>query len=387
MSNFLDTVERIRGEEASVQRLFGDAGTRVSDRRRSPKYLAQLAEAATFIAEVTDGRRPFYHLKEAMSTSDFPILFADVLDRQLLAHYQEISPTWQNYIKRSVVPDFRPVKRTAVDGAEGALEPVGELEEYPESELHETQDEYSVSKFGRRLDLSWEALINDDLDAFRSAPERLARGARRTEERFAAGLFVDANGPHRALYSSRFGNIVPGNPELTFEGLQEAFLTLASMTDDDGEPIVIDGVELVVPPALMVQANNLLNAIQLNLTASGGTSNTEVVAVNWMRSRVRLSVNPYIPILADNANGNTSWFLFANPNTGRPAAEIGFLRGHEEPALYERVPDARRIGGGEVMESFSDDSRAWRVRHVIGGARLTKTGGAKATVASNGSGS
>lgn len=385
MSNFLETVERIRGEEASVQRLFGDAGTRVSNRRQTPKYMAQLAEAAGFVAEVLEGRRPLYHLREAMTTSDFPILFADVLDRQLLASYQEITPTWRNYIRRSVVPDFRPVKRVAVDGAEGALAPVGQVEEYPEGELHEAQDELSVSKYGRRIDLSWEALINDDLDAFRTVPERLARAARRTEERFAAGLFVDANGPHASLYSRAHGNIVTGNPELSFEGLQAAFETLASQVDDDGEPIVIDGVELVVPPALMVQANNILNAVQLNLADPGG-SDTEIVAVNWMRNRVRLSVNPYIPLLA-NRNGNTSWFLFANPQTGRAALEMGFLRGHEEPALYERVPNARRVGGGEVLEAFEDDSRAWRIRHVLGGAQLLNTGGAKATVASNGSGS
>jgi hypothetical protein len=107
-----------------------------------------------------------------------------------------------------------------------------------------------------------------------------------------------------------------------------------------------------------------------------------------MKNRLKLVVNPYIPVIASTANGNTSWFIMSNPNSGgRPSLEMGFLRGHEEPALYERLPNARRVGGGDAVESFEDDSRAWRVRHVFGGARLLETGGAKATVASQGDGS
>lgn len=395
MPTFTETVETIRAEEASIGNLFG-GDTRLRDRRRTPEYRRNLLEAANFIADIADGRRPLYHLQEAMSTSDFPLMFADVLDRQLLANYQETQPVWQNFVRRGTVPDFRNVKRFAVDGAEATLPLVNQREEYPEAPLSESQDQYSVAKYGRRLDLSWETLVNDDLDAFRSAPQRLARAARRTEDKFATQLYVDANGPHASLYTSGNKNIInatnagagftANNPPLSIDGLQQALVVLANMKDADGEPIVIESVELVVPPALEVVAQNILNATVIRTTAKGGNTNGELEAVNWMARRMRLSVSPYIPVVA-TTNGNASWFLFANPSTGRPALELGFLRGYEQPALYERVPNARRIGGGEAMESFEDDSVAWRVRHVIGGTRLVNTGGAKATVASNGSGS
>jgi hypothetical protein len=380
----LEVIEDLKAEEASPKALFGGEGNKVRGRATDKKALV---EAAEFVQQVQDGTRPLRHLEEAMTTSDFPILFGDILDRQLLGSYVATPSIWTSFAKRGSVRDFRSKKLIAMDGAEGILDEVKEREGYPEDDLVASKDEYSVKKFGRRLDLSWETLINDDLDAFRDLPTRLGRAAKRSEDKFATSLYVDAAGPHASLYTVGYANKVTGNPALSIAGLQTAFLTLTNQRDADGMPIFIDAVTLVVPPALMVTAENILNAIQIEMTDQGGSASQKLIAQNWMKSKVNLVVDPWIPFIA-TSNQNTSWFLFANPNTGRNALEVGFLRGNEEPALYERLPNARRVGGsGTAMESFEDDSRAWRVRHVFGGARLTSTGGAKATVASNGSGS
>lgn len=384
MPEFKETVEEIRAEEASISKLFGGDGRRVKDRRRSSKYMENLVEAAKFLNQVVEGRRPMYHLQEAMTTSDFPLLFADILDRQLLGAYREISPVWQNYIRRGTTPDFRLVKRLAVDGSEGQLPEVGEREEYPESALSENEDTYKVRKYGRRLDLSWEALINDDLDAFRRNPERLARGARRTEQRFATGMYVDENGPRADLYTAPNNNIVPGNPTFTLAGLQAAIEHLSTFSDQDGEPIDLSVLHLVTGPGLEVTVQNVLHATEVRINTADGL----MVTNNWVSGKLTHHIDPYIPRVATGPEGSASWYLFADPNSGRAFAEMGFLRGHEDPALYERTPDARLVGGGgEAMESFDDDSVAWRIRHVLGGGLLLNTGGAKATVASDGSGS
>lgn len=384
-----ETVEEVQREEADVRKLFEGDGVRVrTGRRRTPKYMKQLKEAANFVADVVDGGRPLHHLKEAMSTSDFPLLFADILDRQLLGSYQELQPVWRSYIKTATVPDFRLVERMAIDGAEGRLPEVDELEEYPEAELQEARDRYKVRKYGRRIDLSWEALVNDDLDAFRRSPDRLARGARRTEQHFATTMYVDEDGPRADLYTVDNNNIIPGNPELSVDGITTGLEHLATFTDVDGEPILLDQVHLVVPPALEVRAESILQATLFRMQTSAGGNASEMETRNWLQNRLQLHVDPYIPYVAQGAVRNSAWFLFADPNSGRSFAEIGFLRGYETPALYERIPNARRVGGGgEAMESFEDDSVAWRIRHVLGGGLLLSTGGAKATAASDGSGS
>lgn len=389
-TQFLDLVETYRTEEASISRLFAGDGTRIRGRRHDPRYTEQLAEAAEFLDGIYSGRTPMHRLAEAMTTSDFPLLFGDILDRQLLARYRETPAVYRNFVRVRTVRDFREVKRFAVDGAEGTLDPVAEKAPYPAEALNETADTYRVQKRGRRIHLSWEALVNDDLDAFRENPDRLARAARRSEQRFVTEMYVDSTGPHASLYDVTLGNVVTGNPPLSIEGLQTAMGVLAGMVDEDGEPIAIESVELVVPPALEIVAQNILNAIHIDLSGAGGTSSQVMRAQNWMRGRVRLSVDPYIPLVASSANGSTSWFLFANPESSRPALELGFLRGHEAPALFAKAPDAIRVGGSggsDIDADFDTDSRQWKVRHVFGGARLLNTGGYRATVASDGSGS
>lgn len=395
MPEFLALLETIRAEDASVQRLFGGEGRPAGRSRRDedPRYMSRLAETARFMADVTQGRRPAYQLREALTTSDFPNLFGDIIDRQLLANYRETPATWTNYAKRGTVPDFRTVKRFEVNNAEAVLAQVDQGGAYPESKLTDNAYEYSVQKYGRTIPFAWEAMVDDDLQALQDIPARFGKAARRSEEKFATQLFVDANGPHASLYTTANKNQVvtangslDANPALSIRGLQDAMTVLLSQKDSDGEPITIDAVELVVPPALEVTAQNILNATELWLNEAGGSTNQQVHTVNWMRQRVHLNVNYYIPIVASSANGNTSWFLFANPNGQRPAIEVGFLRGHGEPEVFMKQPNMVHVGGGAGTfqdGDFETDTLSYKVRHVFGGTQENP----KMTVASNGSGS
>jgi len=392
---FLDVIDTIQAEEASVQRLFAGEGARVRNGHRGPDYARRLTETAKFVAEIYEGRRPLYHLREALGTADFPLLFGDVIDRQLLARYAETQPTYTKYCKVDrTIPDFRTVKRFAIDGSEAVLPAVGQLEEYPESKLSDTVYSYTVGKFGRKVPLMWESIINDDLGAFRDLPDRLARAARRSEEKFATQLFVDANGPHASFYTvgnankinptNAGGNFTVVNPALSITGLQEGFAVLANQKDVDGEPIEIDAVHLVVPPALEVVALNILHATELWIVGDGGggTANQQVHVANWMRNRLTLSVNYYIPLVA-TTNGNTSWFLIADPASGRPALEMGFLRGHDTPEIFMKEANSIRVGGGSIDPSqgdFEADAVTYKIRHVFGGAREDF----RVTAASNG---
>jgi hypothetical protein len=377
--------------QRTLAEILSVSGTRLSRRNTDAAYVARVAEAAEFVADVVAGKRPSYLLQEAMSTSDFPLLMGDVLDRQLLGNYTAFQPTWQNYCKRGRVNDFRTVRRIQMDGLTGRFYPSylkPENTAPQEGALSETGYTYNVEVYEKAAAINWRMLVNDDLDAFSDIPRRLAQGARYTEEYFATALFVTTTGPHGSLYSAgSYANVVTGNPALSIAGLQTAMRILGAQTDSDGEPIVVDAVELVVPPALEITAQNILNATQILVdpNVAAGTAQQQMFAQNWMRNRVRLSVNPYIPIVASSSNGSTSWFLFANPERGRPAIEIGFLRGYEQPGLYQKAPNTMRVGGGvdAMLGDFDTNEIRYKGMHIIGGCRLDP----KATVASNGSGS
>lgn len=388
---FLDLIETVRAQEASTQRLYNDAGDRIRGRRGNPKYKQSLAEATRLYADVLNGRKASYRLTEAMSTSDFQYLFADIIDRQLLAAYAEWPVMWQQLARRGTVRDFRTVRRFTMDGGEATLSEVKQLEEYPAASLTDGKYEYSVKKYGRRLPFSWETFINDDLDALRDLPSRLAKAARRSEERFATDLFAGSTGPDGTFFASGNANIVTSNPVLTVTALQTAMTVLAAQKDSDGNPIYIEAVNLVVPPALEVVANNIINATEIVTAAgSGGASSDagradQLRVANWMRNRVKVVVNPWLPIIS-TTNGNTSWYLIADPAVGRPAMEIGFLAGHESPELFMKTPNATRVGGGPVAPEdgdFDTDAVEHKVRHVFGGTLMDT----KSAVASNGTGS
>lgn len=366
---------------ASTARIYEGEGTNLSARiastrrRNTPAYRTALREAQNLYGLVLKGDpRAKVIFTEQMSTSDFSFLFGDIIDRQMLARYASAPVQWDMIAKRGRVRDFRTVKRFTLDGGEAVLTSVAQQTEYPAAKLVDGAFTYSVTKYGRRIPLDWETLLNDDLDAFRDMPDRLGNAARRSEERFATALYASSTGPNSTFFSSGNKNVMTDNHVLSIQGLQSAYTVLASQVDTDGAPIYVDGTVLVIPPALEVIANNIIHATEIVASAGGGpgTGRDQVRADNWMRNRVKIMVNPWLPII-DTTHGTTAWYLFADPNVGRPAMEVGFLLGHETPELFQKTPNAVRVGGGLIGPEegdFDTDSVEWKVRHVFGGTLM-----------------
>lgn len=375
MSNeFLQLLESFTAEEASVNRLFnsGDGKGVRSMRRKDPRYQRSFAEAASLVASVIEGRKPMHLLQEAMSTSDFPLLFGDIIDRTMLGTYQTWPVTWSTFAKKGSKRDFRTGNTYTLDGAQGALSKVNQGSAYPEGKVNEGRYQYKVEKYGRQLPFLWEVFVNDDLDALRDMPNRLAIAARVTEERLATELFVDSTGPDATFFSVGNKNLAGTPSALTADTLALALAGMWTQVDTDGNPIFTGKVRLVVPPQLAIHARNIVNASQI-VTAPGATAGMQVVTENWAKGEVaEVVVNPWLPII-DTTNGDGAWYLFADPGIGRPALEVGFLRGHESPELFMKSPNATRIGGGTVGAEegdFDTDAIAYKVRHVVGGTLL-----------------
>lgn len=400
-SEFLDLIETIDARDLASPNAVASAitrddpafGVRISayrqQHRRTAAYRRGVAEAMRLIDRVRAGSLPSFWLKEAMSTSDFGTLFGDITDRVLLGGYAEVPQTWRNYMRRGTVADFRNVNRFIIEGGEAILDEVKEAGEYKAAKLVPGKYTLGVKKYGRRMPFTWEAMVNDDLDALTDVPTRFGRAARRSEERFATTLYAGTTGPLASIYSAGNKNQIivangaaSNNPILSVAGLQDGLRVMANQVDSDGEPIAIDAVELVIPPALEFIAAQILNATEFTLTNEAGR---ETRTANFLRGRFRVNVNAYLPKIS-TTNGNTSWYLFASSGQNRPAIEFDFLRGYEEPQLFQKSPNAVRVGSGALVDpmqgSFEDDTLDYKVRHIFGGGPIDP----KATVASNGTG-
>lgn len=351
-------------------------------------------EAAKLLLDVYEGRKDTYFLKEAMTTIDFPLLFGDLLYRQMLGNYTAWPSTVDRWMRGIKVKDLRNLNLYTLDGGQASLTTtIKEREPYPEITFTEGRYQASVAKYGRSYGISMEMVLNDDLNAFQSRPRLMATGARRGEELLGAQKICGTTGPNGTFFTSGHLNIVTSNPILSIQGLQTAMKILAAQKDADNEPIMINGMILMVPPALEVTAQNILNGLQIRVNDNtsgpgGGTAGQFLYAQNWMKGKLTLVVNPYIPVVASSSNGDTTWFVIADPNDAdsRPAFFFNRLIGYETPQLLMKAPNAVNLGGGpaNAMDgSFENDVIDYKMRHFFGALQ----GDTKMAVASNGSGS
>ena len=329
-----------------------------------------------------------YLLKEAESTGDFPYLFGTVLERQLYAKYKAIVPDWKDYIKVGTQKDFRPTWILDVQGLMGALPVVALRGEYPNDEnLVDGKVQITLAKYGRTFGLAWESLINDDLGAFSDLAERLAAAATRTEYRYASGLYTSPTGPNVALYGAPIAHpLYPANVTNLFSGsgatfsitnLGVAASSMRRFTDYNGEPVIFDGFELVVPPALeipMLQALNPANIVQSGGDSTAGakpqirSSSNTVPMLN-----ITGHVNPYLPLIDVSGNANKTWYLFGRLNNSGYAARINYLLGHESPEVCMKNPNKIALGGATMSPlegDYESDSISWRIRDIFGGVQV-----------------
>lgn len=389
-THFTATVEAIDARANDVRAMFGSGGltpVRMSTREAGiaryglKQWDAMVLEAEQFVEQIIRGKRGLHQFAEAMTTDLFPALFGDSLDRQLYGAYTAAPVIWRNYARRSLVNDFREVKRFATSGVRGLLTRTPEHAEHQRRTTDVTEYKYRVEKYEAGFGLSFEAMVNDDLEAFARLSQDLAQSARDSEEFFVTSLWAGPSGLNTAVFTVGNDNILTGNPPLTRESLQAAITKLMKRTDERGNPIVVTAVELVVGPGLALQAQEILDATEYRAVDSNG--NVTIIRGNGVAANLRRNVNYWLPVVAKTANADTTWAVFANPDTsGRPAIEIGFLRGYEEPALYEKVPDMRRIGGGDVPWSFNHSTQEKKVQHIFGGTFVDP----RMVVGSNGSG-
>jgi len=317
-----------------------------------------------------------YLIREALTTSDFPYLFGDVLDRQVLAAYKATEPVWKKFTRMSTVRDFRTAYRFTITGGDQTLDEVPEKGEYQASDRNEAKKEFKAKKYGRQFDISWESIINDDLGALKDTPERFARAAVRTEHRQLSTTYINDLGTHAAnnLYdATTAGEINSAALPLSIGNLENTVEAMQSFLDAAGEPIWNKPKYLVVGPALEFTARQILTSTtKMWLADSDDVTPPAAYPMTNVISQygLELVVDPYIPILDASYPG--SWYLFADPRD-IAALEFAYLAGHERPEICMKDSDKVAIGGGAISAmsgDFATDNIFYRVRDVFGICKL-----------------
>lgn len=357
-------------------------------------------EVAHLIAKASQGDHlAVGRLREAVSTSDFPELFAMVTQTGMLSHYADLPQQWPAFSMRQIVPNFRPARLMRWDTAMEqlpannggherhvrALPRIPELTEYPTFSLTAESQEYFVNKYGARFPFSWEAFLNDEMGVITQLPGEMARWARDTEDLLTTGVLAVSTGPNPDFFSTGFdfgnqvpagtGNYVPGNPPLSIESLEQA-IQYIRMRQVGGRSVQVPNFVLVVPPALALTAQEIVSATTyLRVTVDENGNELRYNVPSPVAGQFSIQVNEWLPLIDQSENVATTWYVVpAGGRTQRgPAIVTAFLRGHEAPELRINGDTGRSVGGGEISPyagSFSHDDTQFRVRAVIGAAGL-----------------
>ena len=173
-----------------------------------------------------------------------------------------------------------------------------------------------------------------------------------------------------------------------------------NQVDTGGDPIEIPGrMFLVVGPSLYVTAQNIMHQLSVDVNVNGGlnvssgsgatttlASAQRVRVDNWIIGNLTVIMDPYLPIVTTSAGVKyTQWYVFADPaSQGRPALEIGDLRGYETPQLYRKVPNTMSLSGvvDQTLGDFRTMASEFKAVMAFGGVQLD----GRSAVASTGQG-
>ncbi len=348
----------------------------LSDIPKGEGYEQKLTEAINLLSNAAGlpAHRQQYLIREALTTSDFPLLFGDVLDRQLLASYKAVPPVWKAFTRQSTVPRIYPQVggyRFAMHGGDQYLAEIAQKGEYLASDREEERYPISVRKRGRQFDISWETMINDDLGALKDTPNRFAMAAMRTEHRVVTTIYASDVGAHAANANLYQVGVNAAATLFSINALEVGIQQMNMFTDEGGEPIMATPKFLVVPPALEFTARQVLTSATKHVA-------TGVAGVPYPTNNVvsqlglTLIVDKYLPIVNTGNDQHTQWYLFSDPND-IAAIEAAHLTGHERPEIAMKASDKVTVGGGAISPmsgDFATDNVFYRVRLVFGAAPL-----------------
>ncbi len=330
--------------------------------RQDPKRRTAVVEAKRLLELAWAGNRvAMLRVNEAITTSDlFKSAAGEVLDRELLAQYEDIETQWSKFAARTTVKDFKRKQLVELSRNRHGLRRVPEHTNYPIATTTANERFISVGKFGEQYGYSLEARVNDDIGELQQVPAGWATQARYTEDDGALATLanVTTGAPNAAFFNVGNGNL--GTGILNAENLQDAITTVSTKRDKDGRLLRPGQLKLIVGPALQFTAERVLNAEELRITVGSQTT----VERNPFRGKVQLEVLANLP--------GTAWFVVPAPNAPRPAFYVAFLRGFETPDTRYKADQGRSIGGGDLgvdSGSFDDDTIWYRVRHITGAAQ------------------
>ena len=331
--------------------------------RRAPSHDEKVIEAGLLLKRAEAGNiTAIATLKEAFSTSDFPVLLGQGLQATAITAYKDTPKEFEDVVFDTTVPDFN--RRRLVDlwGAD-EFERVREGEEYRGGTKQTTDLEHGLGKYGKVAKVTWELFLDRRFSDIADFPRDLAQGAIKTQNSAVADLLVK-NGTWNADFFKSVSNL-----PLTADNLQKAINELAIRENHRDELVDVSSLYLVHGPALRSQVQALLVHLEkVEITTTDGSKSTKQVQDNPFRNVVKPLESRSVGKRLGTDSG-TAWALIQGKGSDLPSIIRTSLAGHPEVDIRVENAQGQSLGGGALSPtdgSFKDDTISYRGRAVTG---------------------
>ncbi|MCG7548577.1 prohead protease/major capsid protein fusion protein [Pseudoalteromonas sp. Of7M-16] len=273
------------------------------------------------------------------STSDFPLLLENVMNKNLQEAYQETPQTFRDLGRRTTVNDFREKKTYSLSDAPNLL-PLGEDGEYKAGTFTESGEAYSIATFARKIGFTRQMLINDDMGAFDRVAPSFGRAGRNLESNIVWGLILGfnffTNKPEQVLmrdkkpvYHAQHNNLLEAGSKLSKDNLKKIRKLGRQQKTLSKDYMNVTWDHLAVSDENEALAEELLYPSHI--------ANT--MAEQHLRHKMQLLVEPRI-----SAVNEQQYHVFSNM---LDTFEYAYLAGEEE--MYTETYTSHDIDGMKIL--------------------------------------
>jgi len=296
--------------------------------------LMQAAHANGYTGQIFSAD-PAAVLRAAFSTFTLPGILSNVANKFLLESFNAVEASWREIAATRNVRDFKQVTSYRLTGGMEyeQVAPDGQLKHGAVGEMAYTNQ---IDTYGKIFQLTRKDIINDDLNALASVPRRIGRGAAlKLNDVFWKAFLNNA-----AFFSAANKNFLAGvDTPISIEGMTKAFNLFNDQTDPDGYPLAVPPAILLVPNALVVLAQQLMQATELRDT----TASQKYATSNPFTGKFGVVRSSYLSSVKYTGNSTKAWYLLANP-ADLPVIEVAFLNGQELPTVESTDADFDSLG-------------------------------------------
>jgi HK97 family phage prohead protease len=297
------------------------------------------------------------------TTSDFPILLENALNRGLGASYDLAPQTYREIAVREDFNDFRPHDTVTV-GDFPLLQPIAEAGKIQFGSVGEKKETVSVIPYAIGLSISRQLMVNDSLGGIARVLATYGQSVALFEERtfYAMKALNSGAGPTllegaTAMFATARGNLAASGTVINVANIgaaraaMRAYRSLPAKAGETGNELLFNA-----PRILLVGPAQETNAEQFLTTITPATNATAVPA----------SMRSLRPVVSQMIVGN-AWELYTEPSV-RSNFRWGLLNGYTAPRIRIEDPFGTQGTMLSVEHDFGCGGIDWRAAYRNPGA-------------------